>query len=178
MAENSTVARPYASAIFDVANGAGDLSAWSDRLTTIAAVVADPTMTALIGSPKAESSQLASIINDVCGDKLNDQAQNLVKLLAENDRLLSVSDIAERFEELKAEAEQIVEAEVITAEPIDDAQAEKLKTALQARFGRSVNLQRKVDQTLMGGAVIRAGDMVIDGSVQSKLQKLAGAINA
>lgn len=178
MAENSTVARPYASAIFDVAQKASDLAGWSDRLELIAAVVADPTMMALIGSPKAEAGQIAGLINDVCGDKLNAEGQNLVKLLAENDRLTSIADIASRYDELKAEAEKTVEAEVITATPIDDAQQQKLATALQQKLGRSVRLNCSVDEDLMGGAVIRAGDMVIDGSVKTRLQKLAGAITS
>ena len=173
MAENSTIARPYAQAAFDIANEKSDLKSWSDMLQLIAAVTSDAVMSDMISNPSIEREKIVEIIVDVCGDNLNDLAKNFVKVLADNGRLNIATEIALGFEEHRAEAEKTVEAEVTSAFPLSDAQAKSITDALKKRLGREVTLSTKVDDSIVGGAVIRAGDLMIDGSVSGQLEKLA-----
>lgn len=176
MAENSTIARPYAQAAFDIAKEKGDLKGWSDMLQLIAAVSSDAVMNDMIGNPSIEREKITDIIVDVCGDNLNDTAKNFVKVLAENGRLNVATEIAQGYEEHRAEAEKTVEAEVTSAFPLSDAQIKSVTDALKKRLGREVNLVTKIDETIVGGAIIRAGDLVIDGSVNGQLEKLANSL--
>ena len=141
-----------------------------------AAVSADPEMAALIDSPRFEKSQVAEIIIEICGDKLNDAGKNIIRVLAENDRLEVLPEIAELYEAERAAVEGTVVAEVISATALSDAQQSKIAEALKKRLGREVTLECKTDESLLGGAIIRAGDVVIDGSVIGKLEKLATAL--
>ena len=122
MAENSTIARPYAQAAFDIANEKSDLKSWSDMLQLVAAVTSDAVMSDMISNPSIEREKIVEIIVDVCGNNLNDLAKNFVKVLAENGRLNVAEEIALGFEEHRAEAEKTVEAEVTSAFPLSDAQ--------------------------------------------------------
>jgi F-type H+-transporting ATPase subunit delta len=176
MAETTTVARPYAQAVFKLAREGADYKRWSDMLATAASVACDPTMLALIESPRAEHASLARLFAEVCGARLDDQARNLIKLLAQNRRLALLPMIAGLYEQMRAEAEGSVEAELIAAMEVDAAAQDKITQALKARLKRDVTLTFKVDPALLGGAVIRAGDLVIDGSVRGRLRKLAGAL--
>lgn len=173
MAEKSTIARPYAQAAFDIAQEKGDLKKWSEMLQLIAAVSSDALMQDMIGNPSVERQKVIDIIIGVCAEQLNEAGKNFVKVLAENNRLNVVNEIAERYELQRAEAEKTVEAEVTSAFALSDAQIQQVTTALKKRLGREVNLVTKIDSSIIGGAVIRAGDMVIDGSVSGKLEKLA-----
>ena len=176
MAEKSTIARPYARAAFDIAQEKGDLKAWSDMLQLIAAVASDAVMADMIGNPSIEREKVVTIMLDVCADKLNDAAKNFVKVLAENGRLNIAIEIAQGYEAHRAEAEKTVEAEVTSAFPLSDTQITLMTDALKKRLGREVNLVTKVDDSIVGGAIIRAGDLVIDGSVSGKLEKLANTL--
>ena len=120
MAENSTIARPYAQAAFDIANEKGDLKSWSDMLQLIAAVTSDAVLSDMISNPSIEREKVVEIIVDVCGDNLNDLAKNFVKVLADNGRLNVTTEIAQGYEEHRAEAEKTVEAEVTSAFPLSD----------------------------------------------------------
>ena len=173
MAEKSTIARPYAQAAFEIAQEKGDLKSWSDMLQLIAAVASDSVMDDLIANPSIEREKVISIILDVCADKLSDAAKNFVKVLAENGRLNVAVEIAQGYEAHRAEAEKTVEAEVTSAFPLSDAQITSVTDALKKRLGREVNLVTKVDDSIVGGAIIRAGDLVIDGSISGQLDKLA-----
>jgi F-type H+-transporting ATPase subunit delta len=173
MAEKSTIARPYAEAVFQTAEAAGQLQQWSDMLQTVAVIAADADMQAVIGNTSVNKAQLAQLIIDVAGDVMTEQGSNLIKLLAENRRLDVVAEITEQFETLKAEAEKTVEAEVISAQEVSAAQQSLIAEKLKARLGREVSLKCSVDESLMGGAIIKAGDMVIDGSVSGQLNKLS-----
>ena len=173
MAEKSTIARPYAQAAFDLAQESGELKKWSEMLQLIAAITSDALMQDMISNPSIEREKVLDIIFGVCADKLNDMGKNFVKVLAENDRLNVVSEIAERYEDHRAEAEKTVEAEVTSAFPLSDSQIQQVTDALKKRLGREVNLVTRIDSSIVGGAVIRAGDMVIDGSVSGQLEKLA-----
>lgn len=173
MAEKSTIARPYAQAAFDLAQEKGELKKWSEMLQLVAAITSDALMQDMISNPSIEREKVIDIIFGVCADKLNDSGKNFIKVLAENGRLNVVSEIAERYEQHRAEAEKTVEAEVTSAFPLSDSQIQQVTDALKKRLGREVNLVTKIDSSIVGGAVIRAGDMVIDGSVSGQLEKLA-----
>jgi F-type H+-transporting ATPase subunit delta len=176
MAENSTIARPYAQAAFDLAQQKGELKVWSDMLSILATIVSDEQMKNLIGNPLVGKDALVDLVFNVCGDKLNKEGQNFVHVLADNKRLEVVPEIATLFEAHRAEAESTVEAEVISAFPLSDAQKTNLVSALKDKLGREVNLAVQTDESLIGGAIVRAGDMVIDGSVTGHLEKLAQAL--
>jgi F-type H+-transporting ATPase subunit delta len=173
MAEISTIARPYAEAIFQLAHESSQLKPWSDMLQYAAAVAADADMQDIIGNANVTKEQLTGLFIDICGKKLNKEGQNMIKLLVENHRLGVLPEISMQFETLKAEAEKTIEAEVIAAYEVSAAQQKKIVDNLKKRLGREVTLTCRVDKTLLGGAIIKAGDMVIDGSTQGQIQKLA-----
>ena len=173
MAERATIARPYAKAAFEYARGAGSFAAWSQGLKTAAEIVADPLVAPLTKSPQWSGADLVGLVADIAGAKLDAGMQNFMRVLAENHRLLLLPEIAAHYEELRSEVENTIDAEVISAVALDGAQAEKLRAALSARLKRKVRMQNSVDPALLGGAVLRAGDLVIDGSLKGRLQRLA-----
>lgn len=172
MAERATIARPYAKAAFEYARDANAFAGWSQGLKSAADVVCDPRVAALTKSPQWTAAALVGLVNDVVGSKLDAGMQNFVRVLAENRRLLLLPEIAAHFEVLRAEVENTVDVEVVSAVPLDAAQRDKLQSALSARLKRRVRMQNSVDATLMGGAVVRAGDLVIDGSLKGRLDRL------
>lgn len=176
MAEITTIARPYAQAIFALAQEKGELAQWSAMLQFAAAVADDAEMVALIDSPRFDSVQLAQLFIDVCGDKLNDDGKNMIRVLAANDRLALLPAVAALYEAERAAVEGTIVAEVISAVALSKAQVENITKALSKRLGREVTLECKTDESMLGGAIIRAGDVVIDGSVTGKLTKLAHAM--
>jgi len=173
MAEKSTIARPYAEAVFELAQANGQLQQWSDLLQAVALIAADADAQSVIGNTAVHKEQVAQLVIDVAGDLVSDQGANLIRLLAENRRLDVVAEIAEQFEALKAEAEKTVEAEIISAQEVSAEQRSLIAEKLKTRLGREVSLKCRVDESLMGGAIIKAGDMVIDGSVSAQLNKLS-----
>ena len=173
MAELATMARPYANAAFDVAKRDKDLGQWSKALSYLAAAAGDETVRGLLESPELEAPVKAQRLIDVCGDALDDRSKRFVQVLASNKRLPLIGEIANQFELLRAAEEQQIEVEVISAMPLTDDQQKTLAAALEKKFERDVNMTHSVDETLIGGAVIRAGDTVIDGSLSGKLKKLA-----
>lgn len=173
MAERATIARPYAKAAFEFARGANTFAQWSQGLATAAEIVADPRVAALTQSPKCSPADLADLVIDVAQPKLDAGMQNFVRVLAENHRLPLLPDIAAHYEVLRSSVENTVDVEVVSAVALNDVQAEKLKAALGTRLRRQVRMHNSVDATLLGGAVVRAGDMVIDGSLKGRLQRLA-----
>jgi F-type H+-transporting ATPase subunit delta len=172
VAERATIARPYAKAAFAHARDAGAFAAWSDGLGFAAAVVADARVAALTKSPRVTAQALAAFITEVAGSRFPAGLANFVGVLAENHRLLLLPEIAAQFEVLRAEVENTVDVSVVSAFALDDAQRAKLAAALAKRFGRTVRLENTVDPALLGGAVVRAGDLVIDGSLKGRLQRL------
>lgn len=182
MADLGTVAKPYARALFDIAQAAGETTAWSEALAAAAGVVADPASHSYLGRPELSAEDRARFVADVCRDidtagKLGSaEGMNLLRLLAEYDRLPALGEIAEQFEELKAEAENRVAVVVTSAVPVEPALAAKLKQSLERKLGRTVELSLETDSSLIGGAVIRAEDMVIDGSVRNRLRRLTDAL--
>ncbi len=177
MAEFTTIARPYAQAAFKLADQNKALDAWSDMLGVAALVAADPDMRKLLDNPRITAEQLAELFIDICGDRLDGSGQNLMRLLAERRRLVVLPEIFGLFEQMKSEAEGAITAQLITAFPATDAQKATVAAALKQRFGRDVQLEYITDPSLMGGAIVRAGDLVIDGSVRGKLTRLGTALS-
>lgn len=178
MAELITLARPYAKAAFEVALDAGALDKWSGMLALSAAVSRDSGVSAVLSSPSLSSEQVADAFIGVCGDELDEQGKNFVHLLAENKRLVLLPEISTLFDNLKANQEKSVDVEITTAFEISSDVSNKLAQALKDRLQREILLAIKVDQSLIGGAIIRAGDNVIDSSVRGKLSKLAESMNS
>ena len=190
MAETTTVvrpaaaARPYARAAFEDAQAANALPLWSELLQTAAAVAADPVMQRLLGAwnPTLRGDQKAELVAGLCRD-LRDGAEvpevfvTFLKMLAEFHRLHQLPGIAVLFERLRAEAESTLHAQLISAAAVTDTQRQSVATALKAKFQRNVELDCKTDESLIAGAVIRVGDLVIDGSARGRLDKLATALS-
>ena len=176
MAEKTTVARPYAQAVFALAQEQSDLKGWSDTLQLLAQIVSDAEMAAMLDNPKVTVEQTTDVITAVCGDNINESGKNLVKVLAENDRLELLPEISTLYEVERASVEGTVNAVVTSATELNDAQKQKIADALKSRLGRDVSLECDIDESLLGGAIIRAGDVVIDGSVIGKLNKLTNQL--
>jgi len=177
MAEVISIARPYASAVFSIAHEKGELKAWSDLLAVLSQAVAVPNMQSAISSPSVSDEQVLGLLAEVAGELMSEDAQNFLALLAESNRLLMLEYIAVIFDELRAEAEQRMTADVTTARALTPEQEANISAALKKRLGRDVTLNSSVDESLLGGAIIRAGDLIIDGSALGKLDRLANAIN-
>jgi F-type H+-transporting ATPase subunit delta len=176
MAEKSTIARPYAQAAFDLAQQQGKLKEWSEMLQWLSGVAADDAVMDLVGNPEVTRDAKAKLFIDICSDKMNEQGKSFVDVLADNKRLDVLPEIAEQFEQQRAEAEMTVEAEVTTPFPMSDAQQKAMVAALKTRLGREVTLVNKTDESLIGGAIVRAGDLVIDASVTGQLARLANTL--
>lgn len=177
MAELITIARPYARAAFEQASSEPDgLTRWSGMLTLLAGIAEDERIQAALASPALDSTRKVALFLEIAGDQLDRAGSNFVKLLGANGRLDVLPDIAEIFEELRSEAEKTVEAELISTFEVSDEERDQVAAALSRRLGREVNLSCRVDESLLGGAVIRAGDLIIDGSARSKLNKLSAAL--
>jgi len=178
MADSSTVARPYAKALFDLANGERKLPEWSAALGAAAAVLADANAKRALANPAFDDAARVTLVGSIAsaikgGELLTSAAgKNLLRLLSENDRLTALPEIAAQFDALKAEAENKVKVTVTAATQVDAAIAAEIKKALQQKLGRAVELTLAVDASLIGGAIIQADDMVIDGSVRTRLQRL------
>lgn len=177
MSDQTTAARPYAKAAFEFAQDKGSLEAMSGMLSFCAAVVANEEMAKVVANPKLGKAKLTEIVLAVCKDKIDDAGENLLKLLVENQRLAALPAIAVQFEALKAEAEGKVEAVVIAAKATSDEYLAKIGTALKKRLGRDVIVSSEIDESLLGGAIIKAGDLVIDGSMRGRIEQLATSMS-
>jgi len=178
MAEPSTLARPYARAAFDYALESEDLAGWSRQLTLLAALVTEQRVGSALSSPSLSSPEQAELVLGLAGDALTRPVQNFLHILAENRRLPLLPAVQQQFERLRAEQEKSVDVEVATAYPLDEALVERLASALGNSLQREVSLNAVVDPSLLGGIVVRAGDLVVDGSVRGRLAQLAGAMNS
>ncbi len=176
MSESSSIARPYAQAVFDLAKETGRFDDWSQHLALLTEVADHPDFASLVADPRITRDQVLSIVLEITGDKLDDQAQNFVKILSHYRRLSALPLITRQYESLRAEDEGIVEAELEAAYELDNEQKAQLIEALQTRLGRKVRLTSQVNEDLVGGAVVRAGDWVIDGSIRAQLDKLASSL--
>ena len=178
MTDKITIARPYARATFAAAQAHGVIPAWSDALHTAAAVVHDPRVASLLGNPRVTSGKLADFVVGIGGEKLDKEWHELVLMLTQNGRLGLLAEIATLFDALKDEKEGVVDVTVTAATSLDVKQQETLIAALTRRLKRQVRLHTEVDAKLIGGAVIRAGDLVIDGSLRTRLERMAYELSA
>lgn len=178
MAELTTLARPYGKAAFQYALEAKDLAGWGKQLATAAAASRYGAMQKKIATPSLSAQQQAQLLIEACGDELNSSVRNFIVLLAQNKRLSLLPEIYQLFDALKTAQEQAVDVELTTAIALDEASQTNLAQALSTKLARKVNVQTVVDQHLLAGVIIKAGDLVIDGSMRGRLEKLAKAINS
>ena len=169
----TTIARPYAEAVFQRAVETNKLDLWSGMLGFLGTAAADPVLAAALNNPELSRDQKAELVLEIGGGRLSDEGQNLVRLLAANGRLGVLPEIAEAFEQKKAEHEGTVDVTVTTAFPLKPAQEQAIGAALKSKLGREVRIHAEEDPELIGGFRLRAGDMVIDGSVAAQLGQLA-----
>jgi F-type H+-transporting ATPase subunit delta len=166
-------ARPYAKAAFQLARDGGRLAEWSDMLQLASSIAANKIVADAIGSPHVSRQQAASLFLTAAADQFDSQFGNLLSVLAENDRLSILPEIAGMYEKLRQDEEKRLSVRVVSAVALSDDQQQRMRAALSKRFDREISLESEIDTTMLGGAVIYAGDMVIDGSVRGRLQKLA-----
>ncbi|MBG6246341.1 F0F1 ATP synthase subunit delta [Candidatus Symbiopectobacterium sp. 'North America'] len=167
MSEFVTVARPYAKAAFDFAVEHQAVERWQNMLA----------FAALLSGAMAPNL-LASTFIDVCGDQLDESGQNLIKVMAENGRLLVLPEVLEQFAQLRAAQESTVDVEVTSASALSEPQLDKITSAMEKRLSRKVKLNCKIDKSVVAGVVICAGDMVIDGSIRGRLERLADVLQS
>ena len=178
MAELATIARPYANAVFTLAKRETALDRWSSMLNVLAATTQHPTISALLDSPDMPGTAKAFRLAEVCGDELDDRGKKFLQSLADNDRLGLIGEIRTQFETLRAEEEKSLDVEVVSAYELSESQSAALAASLNTKFQKEITIETRVDASLIGGAVVRAGDVVIDGSIRGKLAKLAETLTA
>ncbi|MFP1681894.1 F0F1 ATP synthase subunit delta [Alloalcanivorax sp. C16-1] len=178
MAELTTIARPYAKAAFLFAKENNGLAEWEQMLDLAATVAQDATVRAYLDQPELDRAQQAEAFIQVCGDELSEGARNFIAQLAANKRLDLLPTIRALFHELLAADQRITDVELIAAFELEDAETDKLVAALKERLGRDVQVSTSVDESLIGGVLVRAGDTVIDGSVRGRLSRLAEQLNS
>ncbi len=174
--EAITIARPYAEAVFARAEASDKLDLWSEMLALLAQVVEEPAAAGIIADPMFDKEHLTQLMLDIGGGHLNEEGQNLVKLLVQNGRLPIVPEIVGVYEQLKAESQRVLNVHVRSAYALKPAEENKIAAALKAKLGRDITITSEEDADLIGGLHIRAGDMVIDGSVSGQLQQLANEL--
>jgi F-type H+-transporting ATPase subunit delta len=180
MAEFETAARPYAKAFFELAQEQDSLDSWQDALQAAAVVAADDGMRAFLDSPDVLPREIGEIFLSVLegsGLDADSDFNNAIRLLAENSRLAALPAIAELYATLKQEAEGKIEVQVRSAQTLTDEQQEQIAQNMAKRLGKKIKLIAEVDESLIAGAVITAGDLVIDGSASGRIEKLVHAVN-
>ena len=177
MAEITTIARPYAKAAFDFALEHKAVDSWAEMLNFAALVSENETMQPLLSGSLA-SNQLAELFIGVCGEQVNEQAQNLLKVMAENGRLVALPAVAQQFVEMQREYAKEVEAQIVSATELNSEQLQELSASLEKRLARKVKLNCSIDASLIAGVIITAGDLVIDGSVRGKISRLSDTLQS
>jgi F-type H+-transporting ATPase subunit delta len=173
MAEKATIARPYAKAAFQYARERKAFEQWSNALATASAVVADGQVKKLLSSPRVTPAELVELIAGIAGQSLDENGKNFLNTLAQNRRLGLLPEITAMYEQLRAEIEQVADVEIVSATQLSETQRARLTSALKKRLQREVRLHLSIDPALIGGAIVRSGDLVIDGSMKARLDRLA-----
>lgn len=176
MADSASIARPYAKAVFDLAKESGDYESWSAALSQLSMIAQDEEFVQLVNDPRVTNQQQVDLLSDLAKDSLPANGDNFLQLLVQNDRLTALGDIASQYADLVAKEQSLISAEVVTAMPLSDEQQAQLKSALETRLNSKVEINQVVDQSLLGGAIIKAGDLVIDGSAKGRIEKLTTAL--
>lgn len=169
MSQAITLARPYARALFMLANESNQLKQISESLSFSAQTAVVPEFAALLGNPRISTEQLLGLLQNPDN---NDSLSQFLAVLAENNRLALLPEVSALYEQLRAESELVLKANITSAAPLSEAELAKLVAALKKRFNREVEVQTAIDESLIGGAIIDTGDLVIDGSVRNKLARL------
>ena len=177
MSEQVTSARPYAKAAFLTAVEESSYDMWDEKLKLLEQIVKDPRVVLSIKSPALTKLDKAQLIIDICGD-LPAEVSNFIKMMAENGRLLLVPYITELFDQYRTDAGGVVRADVISAVPLDKSELDRLRAALVKRFDKDVKITSALDESLLSGALIKVGDIVIDGSLKGRIEKLSQSIVA
>jgi F-type H+-transporting ATPase subunit delta len=178
VAEPSTVARPYAEAAFRLADEAGELGKWSEMLAALALVADDARVQAAVADPNRSDAQAAGLFISILAGRLNGEAENFLRVLAQNGRLELLPQIRAQFEALKNEREGVLEAEVHSAFELSDAQVAELAQRLEKKTGRKIRAKLHIDKELIAGVRIVVGDKVIDGSARAQLGALETALKS
>lgn len=178
MAELTTLARPYAKAVFAFALANNDLENWSTMLATLSDIIKQEKVQQALSSPALTSEKQVAIVAEIYGEQLSEKGQNFISLLAENKRLLLLPMIVEQFEILKAKQEQLSRVNIKSAYALNTDVEQKLANALEKKLNCRVEVESAVDETLIGGVVIRTGDLVIDNSVRGRLAKLTESVKS
>jgi F-type H+-transporting ATPase subunit delta len=176
MSSLATLARPYAKAAFALAADKQALAGWEEMLNLASAITADEAMAALLESPEVSASAAAKVLVDLGGEAFDEGFRGYLAVLADNDRLPLLPQIAQLDRSLRAEAEKRLQVRVVSAVPLDESQAGRMREALARRFDCEIELENEIDERVIGGAVIYAGDEVIDGSLRGRLQKLSSSL--
>jgi F-type H+-transporting ATPase subunit delta len=177
MSGYQTIARPYAQAVFELARAAGNYEDWSKALAWMSSIANDPQIQELAQNPRVDRASLTQLFEDIAGDALFGEASNFLKLTMANGRVFALPSIASQYEAMRAEAEGTIEAELLSAQAVSAEQQRALAESLARKLGREVSLRVVEKPDLIGGAVLRAGDMVIDASVKGRLQKLGASLS-
>ena len=178
MAEPSTIARPYAEAAFKLADASGKLADWSHMLASLARVAQDERVRDRILDPGLSRAQVAGLFISILAGKLSGDAENFVRVLADNRRLELLPEMQAQYERLRNERESTLEAEITSAFPLDAQQLAEIVAALEKKTGRKVKAQVSVDKELIGGAKVAIGDKVFDASAKAQLTALSNALKA
>ena len=185
MADNNTVARPYAQAAFEVAQENNALAELSESLSAARVLLEDGQVVDFLAAPSLTEKERLEFLQGLFAEAVGEgsvfaggnlHGTNFLRLLLENGRVVALPEIAEQFEALRAKVENTVDAVITSAAPLSDEQQREMAASLRERFGREVNITTEIDENLIGGAVIRAGDVVIDGSLRARLDGLANAL--
>jgi F-type H+-transporting ATPase subunit delta len=175
MAELATLARPYSSAVFELAKSTDSFDEWSEHLKFLTNVVSDPGLAEVVANPRVDRNTLKRILLDLSEGHSSDLGKNLIKLLIDNNRLSAIPQIAVQYEQLKARHQGYVKVEIISTYAVKPPQQQEIEAILRKRLGRAVNVNITIDRSLMGGWLIKVGDQVIDLSVKGRLRQLASA---
>jgi len=176
MADNASIARPYAKAVFDLAQETGSFEAWTSALDNLTVISNDESFSAMVNDPRVSDSKISDLLVDLAKESLPDGGTNLINLLVQNDRLDVLPDIGQQYGDLVAKAKATINAKVRSAMALTEDQKSSLSSALEARLGMKVELEETIDASLVGGAIIKAGDLVIDGSAKGRIEKLTTAL--
>ena len=177
MSSLTTLARPYAKAAFELANSDCNLAAWDDMLSAVAIITADEGMANWLQSPHSTAEKAVEITVEAMGGEVDSRFQGYLGVLADNDRLSLCSEISRMFEYLRADAERRLQVRVVSATALQEADIERMQSALAKRFDREITLSNEIDTDVLGGAIIYAGDQVIDGSLLGRLKRLEASLS-
>ena len=176
MAEITTIARPYAEAVFKLALEEKALDRWSEILQWLSAVAGDPEMMALVGNPRLDRAQLLGVFLAVCEGKLDEEGKKLVQILVENHRIAVLPAISRQFETLRHQHEGLLDAQIVSAYDLSVQEIDSLVAGLEKRFARKIRPEVSVDAALIGGVKVIVGDVVIDGPLRARIDQMAIAL--